>query len=99
LGHEEPTILPYPVKGLFGKVGPFGNRKALKIPKSSVLIFKEIAKFVASDDHVLCLTKWGGVYAWGSNDCRQLGLKASSEVVLEPELVQVTCVPNTVVCS
>lgn len=63
---------------------------------SGALAGKQPATLATGDDHVLCLTADGGLYAWGANDHGQLGIGTTTdrptvvEIPKTGELVDVT---------
>ncbi|MES2596907.1 MAG: putative Ig domain-containing protein [Verrucomicrobiota bacterium] len=59
-------------------IAPNSNQP-VAVNASTALAGKSPATLAAGDDHVLCVTSDGGLYAWGANDRGQLGIGTSMD--------------------
>ncbi|EFN61117.1 RCC1 and BTB domain-containing protein 1 [Camponotus floridanus] len=59
-------------------------------PRKIITFSDKIVKLVCGDQHTLALTNKGNIYAWGNNDCGQVGVNnriKSSDPILEALII------------
>ena len=76
-----------------GKLGVSTNNKNIhiptlvKFPDNFENEFGPISKIICGDTHSMALTKFGGLFSWGSNRYGQLGIKTSKPFCNFPQIV------------
>jgi len=66
-------------RGQLGNGTAPNSNEPVAVDVSAVLAGKQSIALAAGDDHVLCVTSDGGLYAWGANDRGQLGIGTTTD--------------------
>lgn len=74
--------------GQLGTGGASLSHVPVAVDMSGALAGKEPTALAAGDDHVLCITSDGGLYAWGMNDRGQLGDGTTESRVTPVEILR-----------